>query len=235
MGKMQEEDDHPNGLRLSRSPQLVAVRRRTLCMKAAAWSVLTFLTGLAGFLCASGFTSLCFPYGQGHGVGGVGGGGGAALSAVPGPAPAEAAAPCSRRAAPHRTIPLGGGLMDRSKYVLLLCQENSTLAAFFDEAKLVRLGGSMQSSAVVAHWNLAAWRKLGQLLDACWPEQTGACQYPPAKGPDYACPSAIPLKRAILLCHHADRPYHAWLRMGSVQLTTMETWVFLTGLTYWMP
>ena len=224
-----EEQDNPYGLRLSRSPRLVAERRRKLCAKVLAWSLITFLTGLAGFLCGNGVTLFCLG-GDGRNV------------AWPEPGAdegdgrgADDASACSRPATPHRLIPLAGGVMDGGKYVLALCKENASQSAFFDEAKLMRVGGSMQNSASLARWRMVQWRKLAGMLAVCWRPAAEPCPYPASQGPDRGCPRARLLKQGLLMCYHGDRPFNAWLRIGSVQLTTIETWIFLESMMFWAP
>ena len=230
-----EEENPYGGVGLSRSPRLVAERRKRLCAKVLAWSLITFFTGLAGFLCGNGVTLFCLG-GDGRSVGwaepgggaGDGGGGG-------GGTPTTASPPCSRPSAPHRLIPLGGGVVDGGKYLLALCKLNVTQSAFFDEAKLFRVGGSTQSSGSVARWGLAQWRKLADMLAVCWRPAAEPCPYPPSQGPDEACPRARLLKQGLIMCYQADPPFNAWLRIGSVQLTTIESWVMLESLVFWRP
>lgn len=218
--------------------QALGLRRPSRCPvspKMVSYAILVFLTSLGGYFCGNGIQAICPPTAE--------------MSmekllpqksdADPwlnqGPRLQNLALPTRphNRCRRQRFIPLGGGIMEGSVYSVRLCRQNTTSDAFFDQLRL-EYSHPRHGQSTVTSWERRDWDQLVDRLRNCYPNlRSHACVTP--RGPDQeTCPFAALLKDGYLLCLDSHRQLLS-LRFSNVQLSRIESLVFVESALFWAP
>lgn len=195
--------------------------------------LVVLLTSIAGYLCGNGIHALCPPHPPLT-----------RPSTLDGAMDKEIRRPEAATTPPvpktcgddERVVKLdGGGMVTGSAYFLRLCRRNSSRAgAFYDELRLEREEKG-KNGVLVAKWSWGEWRQMVERLSNCYPLHSRArCLAPRGPDPQF-CPRASLLKQGLLLCYDVRFGNLASIRFGNVQLSRIETIVFVETSLFWVP
>jgi hypothetical protein len=130
-----------------------------------------------------------------------------------------------------KEIPLSGGIGQvASRFQLNLCKVNQSWPGMYDELSLRPVS---DVNRVLAKWQGVQWVKLAERLGSCQPYQRGRCRVERGE-PLKTCPHAAPIKGGLFLCFDQTLRL-ASIRIASVELDRLESFVFVEACLFWRP